>query len=106
MPAFSGEAGEGRQELTKKNETLDSLDPSPLPQADSRPLPPPPSCFPPNLHQTALTPGLEPELVFLVVASNKTLTEIPREESMLGGPEVLGGPGVWPEGVERVGVLL
>lgn len=45
-PAFSGEAGEGRQELTKKNETLDSLDPSPLPQADSRPLPPPPKLLP------------------------------------------------------------
>lgn len=29
MPTLSGEAGEGRQELTKKNETLDSLDPSP-----------------------------------------------------------------------------
>lgn len=28
-PIFSGEAGKGRQQLTKKNETLDNSDPSP-----------------------------------------------------------------------------
>ena len=58
--------GEGRQELTKENETLDSSAPLPQPQVGS------PSSFPPNLHQTTLTPGLQRELVFLVVAAAET----------------------------------
>lgn len=54
--------GEGTQELIKETEPLRQL--GPLPLASGR-VPP----FPPNPHQTTLTPGLGLELVFLVVTA-------------------------------------